>query len=278
MNYEITKNKITVFDLKDFDIEKTLQCGQVFRYKNQGEYFEIITENHRAELRKMKNNVIICCDDEKYFEKYFDLSRNYDIIRIKLKDKGLFDAAIDFGKGIRILRQNPLETLISFIISANNHIPRIKNTIERLCSELGEDCGGYYAFPTAEALAQPDADFYKKCGLGYRADYVNKTANAIINGFDLQSIYSMPTNSAHKTLCRLSGVGPKVADCVLLFGYNKTDVFPVDTWIIKAYNSYFGKENNPKKIREALIEQFGDLSGFAQQYLFFYKRELDYIS
>ncbi|MEG1612877.1 MAG: DNA glycosylase [Clostridia bacterium] len=275
MEYTVENGKITVFAPEDFDILKTLECGQVFRYKKTGENFEIFTENKHAILKNEKNNVIILTSDEKYFVKYFDLCQNYDIIRLNLKDKGLFDAAMTFGKGIRILQQSPFETIISFIISANNHIPRIKKIIETLCTKLGEPLDGYYAFPSVEALATQSVEFFEKCGLGYRANYVFETARAIYDGFDINSIYDMPSDLAQKTLCKLKGVGPKVADCVLLFGFGKTDVFPVDTWISKVYNCYFGQEDNPKIIRKALVDKFDNLSGYAQQYLFYYKRELD---
>lgn len=275
MCYYTEKNKIVITDTEDFDAKKILECGQVFRFKKICDDFEIFAGNQRAVLKPMQNRVEIECTDESFFVNYFDLSKNYDIIRLNLKDKGLIGAAVDFGQGIRILRQNPFETLISFIISANNHIPRIKAIIERLCTALGEKRDGYYAFPSADALASKDADFYIQNGLGYRAPYIVNTAKAVVNGFDLNKINSMTSADAQKYLCTLSGVGPKVADCILLFGYGRSDVFPVDTWIKKVYNCYFGSENNPKIIREALVDRFGDLSGYAQQYLFYYKRELD---
>ncbi|MGN0790038.1 MAG: DNA-3-methyladenine glycosylase family protein [Christensenellales bacterium] len=275
MDYIVEKGKITVINPEDFDIRKTLECGQVFRYEKTGDAYEIIAQNQRAVLQKRENNVEIECTDENFFVKYFDLCKNYDIIRLKLSDKGLFRAVIDYGQGIRILKQDPFETLISFIISANNHIPRIKSIIGRLSRSLGEDMGGYRAFPSPEALASQSEEFYFKAGLGYRAPYVLETAKAVVNGFDLNAVRDMPTPDARKALTSLKGVGPKVADCILLFGYGRNDVFPVDTWIKKVYNSYYGHEDNPLKIRKALTDRFGDLSGYAQQYLFFYKRELD---
>lgn len=275
MDYIVEKGKITVINPEDFDIRKTLECGQVFRFKKIDDGYQIIAKNERAVLKNVQNNVEIACTDENFFVKYFDLCKNYDIIRLKLKDKGLFCAAIDFGQGIRILKQNPFETLISFIISANNHIPRIKSVIERLSDALGEKENGFNAFPTAAALASKDADFYFKAGLGYRAPYIAETARAINDGFDLDGLSDLPTDEARKILMTLKGVGPKVADCILLFGFGREDVFPVDTWIKKVYNSYFGQEENPLKIRKALTDKFGDLSGYAQQYLFFYKRELE---
>jgi N-glycosylase/DNA lyase len=275
MDYIVEKGKITVINPRDFDIRKTLECGQVFRYKKIDDGYEIIAKNQRARLKNVKNNVEIACTDENFFVKYFDLCKNYDIIRLKLGDKGLFRAAIDFGQGIRILQQDPFETLISFIISANNHIPRIKSIIERLSTALGDRCDGFNAFPTAKALSEKDADYYFNAGLGYRALYIVETARAVKDGFDLDGLQTLSTDKARKELMTLKGVGPKVADCILLFGFGREDVFPVDTWIKKVYNSYFGHEDNPAKIRKALTDKFGDLSGYAQQYLFFYKRELE---
>ncbi len=278
MDYIVEKGKITVINPADFDVRKTFECGQVFRYKKTDEGYEIVAKNQHAVLKNVQNNVEIACSDENFFVKYFDLCKNYDIIRLNLIDKGLFRATIDFGQGIRILKQDPFETVISFIISANNHIPRIKSIIERLSSALGERCDGYNAFPTATALAEKDVEFYQKAGLGYRAQYIVDTSRAICDGFDLLGLENLPTDEARKALMTLKGVGPKVADCILLFGYGRGDVFPVDTWIKKVYNTYFGHEDNPLKIRKALTDKFGDLSGYAQQYLFFYKREQEYIT
>ena len=233
MDYSVEKGKILISNSNDLDIKKTLECGQVFRYRKIGDKYEIIAGKERAFIENTKNYTEISCTNEIFFVKYFDLCRNYDIITMKLRDKGLICAAIDFGQGLRILNQNPFETLISFIISANNHIPRIKSIIERLCNSLGEEMGGYHAFPTAEALASKDEAFYLSQGLGYRAPYVAETARKVAEGFDLNSVYGMSSDEAAKYLMTLKGVGPKVADCILLFGYGKPDVFPVDTWIKK---------------------------------------------
>lgn len=123
-------------------------------------------EKSARPVKKRKNNVEIACTDENFFVKYFDLCKNYDIIRLKLGDKGLFRAAIDFGQGIRILQQDPFETLISFIISANNHIPRIKSIIERLSTALGDRCDGFNAFPTAKALSEKTPIITSRQGSG----------------------------------------------------------------------------------------------------------------
>lgn len=274
--YIVKKNLITVTDMTDFDIKKICECGQLFRFTDINGKTRIISGEHRAFLWQENGVVFIECDDEKYFEKYFDLQRNYDIIRLKLKDKSLFEAAVDFGQGIRILNQQPFETLISFIISANNNITRIKGIIERLSASLGDDMGGYFSFPSPQKIAAADFETINGLGAGYRARYIHETARAVAEGrFDLDAPFSAKTDCAKRGLLQLLGVGDKVADCILLFAYHKADVFPVDTWIKKVYNCYYGREQSRAVIRRSLLARFGDLSGYAQQYLFYYKRELD---
>lgn len=275
MLYETGKNRITVFPSEDFDIRRILECGQVFRYRKTGDVYEVFAGREHAAARNSGGKTEIECTDEKYFVKYFDLNRNYGIIRLKLRDKGLVRAALDFGKGLRILRQEPFETLVSFIVSQNNRISRIKDTVERLCSALGEDAGGYRAFPSPAAMAAADEDFYRSIGTGYRAPYLVKTARLVAEGADLDSPGFLPADEARERLCAFPGVGPKVADCVLLFGYGRTEVFPADTWIVKACDRYWGKETNPVKVSRKLAATFGELSGYAQQYLFDYMRNCD---
>jgi N-glycosylase/DNA lyase len=164
--------------------------------------------------------------------------------------------------------------LISFIISANNNIPRIRMIIERLCEAVGKSiAGGFHAFPTAEEMKDLDEEFYSRIGAGYRASYLVKTVKAINEGFDLSAPYSMETEDAHRYLLGLCGVGPKVADCILLFAYAKGDVFPVDTWIKKSAKAYFKIESDDiTKIRKELISLFHGDSGVVQQYIYYYIR------
>lgn len=272
MNYTIEKGKITVFDSEYFDPHATLECGQLFRYKKTDDGYVVFALNHKAEVKKEGNNVIIYTNSEYFFEKYFDLRRNYGIIVSELSDKSLIPAQAEYGKGIRILNQDPLETLFSFIISANNNIPRIKGIIERIAEGLGEKQDDFFAFPTVEKLASAGESFYRSVGAGYRASYLDKTARAVADGFDLERVYDTDTAEARKYLSRLTGVGPKVCDCILLFAYHKTDTFPVDTWIKKVFFDLFGYETTPKEMSEKLLAKFGNLSGYAQQYLFYYKR------
>lgn len=261
-----------------FNSKDIFECGQVFRFRKTLDTYSIIALDKIAIL-KTNGDTEIISNDIDFFKNYFDLSTDYAKIVGKLKINPLMEQAVDFGSGLRILKQDHFETLISFIISQNNHIPRIKSIIERLCENLGEkrDFNGitYYGFPNAEIMARQPLELYKKIGLGYRAEYILDTANKIAEGFNLNELFNLDSLSARKKLCEFLGVGPKVADCVLLFAYGKKDVFPVDTWIKKVYAEYFdGVETNPIKISEYLKSQFKDLSGYAQQYLFYYKRSL----
>ncbi|MDR3216947.1 MAG: DNA-3-methyladenine glycosylase 2 family protein [Clostridiaceae bacterium] len=262
---------ITVESPDTFDIKQTLECGQVFRYRLTERGAVVFSGDKRAEMTFEGGKIKIFAKDEKYFLKYLDFATNYATIIEKVQDKGLVSAAAAYASGIRILKQDPYETAISFIISANNHIPRIKSIIERVCAALGEDMGGWHAFPEIGALASKDADFYFGLGAGYRAPYIAETAR-LLTKIDLEKVRKLTTDEASEVLKKLPGVGPKVADCILLFGLGKTDVFPVDTWIKKVYRDMYGEATSAVMRRE-LISRYGELSGYVQQYLFYYKRE-----
>lgn len=267
---------IIVDDLKDFDIRQILDCGQIFRYAKTGENeYTVMSRDKRLKVTQDENKAVIY-GDKAFAREFFDLDRDYGKIKKQLEDLPYMSESLEYGGGIRILNNDAWEMIISFIISANNHIPRIKGIIERLCAGLGRDMGGYYAFPTAEAMADKGEDYYFALGAGYRAPYLASTATAIAEGrFDIDAVRSMPTKEAAKYLCTLLGVGPKVADCILLFGYHRTDVFPVDTWIKKVYRDTLGGAATNKQMREKLIALYSNLSGYAQQYLFFGKRDRD---
>ncbi len=261
-----------IVERADFDIRKILDCGQVFRYALEQGGYTVYSGDRRCRVFQDEGRARIVGDSD-YFADYFDLATDYAAIRVELADKPFMREATEYGEGIRILRQQPFETLISFIVSANNHIPRIKGILGRLCDALGEDMGGWHAFPTAERMAREDESFYAALGAGYRAKYLADTARAVADGFDLQCVGEMPSEKANAYLCKLSGVGPKVADCILLFGYHKTDVFPVDTWIRKVYADVVGGDATNAQMRKTLMSIYGRYAGIAQQYLFFHKRE-----
>lgn len=254
-----------------FDIAQTLECGQVFRFVQDGNEYVIKALDHIARICDEGDSYSICCDDEQFFKSYFDFDTNYELIQSKVQDKGLVSSAIEFGKGIRILRQDPLETIFSFLISQNNHIPRIKGIIERMCTNLGKDMGGYFAFPTLDALASVGEDFYAQIGAGYRAAYLDRVAKRLLDE-DVESWKNIDTSELRSKLMSLHGVGRKVADCILLFGFSRFDVFPVDTWIKKIFEDEFPGVP-AEKMAVLLVEKYGKYAGFVQQWLFYYKRE-----
>lgn len=267
-----------------FNIKDTLDCGQVFRYSNYEKGFLVYSVDKCAYCYTENDNTVIECNekDKEYFFNYFDLANDYGSIyeRAKASPYEILKTSAELGKGIRILNQDLEETLFSFVVSQNNNIPRIKNIIEKLCKMLGErkEFGGkeYYAFPTIENMANQTLEFFKSIGLGYRAEYILKLAQSIKNGLNLNSFKELSTQELKSELIKLHGVGPKVADCVTLFGYHRGDSFPVDTWMEKVYKEDFrGRLTDRKKIAERLVNEFKEKSGYYQQYLFYFKRSLE---
>lgn len=272
MNYSKENNSIVVFDLAQFDFTHIVECGQTFRYRNEADCHTIFSKNKFCVLQKKKDCVIINTSDVDYFINYFDLNRDYEKIKESLCKYDGMENAIFYGNGIRILNQDPYEMIISFILSSNNNIPRIKTIIERICEHLGDKTEWGYAFPTTEQMVRADEQFFRFVGAGYRANYLKETAERL-SDFDLEHLKECSTEKARKELMTLKGVGRKVADCILLFAYHKTDVFPMDTWTKRIYTMLgFCEERVPEKQAQRLIEKFGALSGYAQQYLYYYYR------
>jgi len=271
---------VEVKDLSHFDIVKICTCGQLFRYKLNGENTTIYTKDKKIIVEKGRNGYKIFCDSDNYAQNYFDLDKNYAIIYSKLKNLGeseFFNKALNFGKGIRILKQDLFETIISFIVSQNNNIPRIQKTIENMCSKFGKNKGDYYAFPTIDELSLGTVDDFKNLGLGYRADYIVSVVESLkTQEFNLDTLSKLPTIELKEKLLKLKGIGPKVCDCILLFGFSRFDSFPADTWIKQLYVEDYGgnEKDDTKKVSKFFVNKFGSLSGYAQQYLYFYKREI----
>lgn len=271
----ILKGKI----LESFDIKHVLECGQVFRFGKINEKYYVLSKGECAFVQNIGDYCQITCTKSNYFKKYFDFSTDYDIIKQTLSKEEILRDSISNGNGIRILNQDLFEVIISFILSSNNNIPRIKGMIERLCFALGEKKEfldfEYYTFPRIEDMATKDEQFYRNLGFGFRAKYIKKTIELMQNGFNIEVLNNLSTEEAREKLLQLSGVGRKVADCILLFGLHKMDVFPVDTWIEKIYRDHFYQgELTREQQSDYFVSKFKELSGYAQQYLFYYKREI----
>ena len=277
MKYVVNKDNIEVFDANTFEPESILTSGQLFRFGvlDNGTWW-VNSGSDRAEIVKIdSNHYKILTSNPNFFVNYFDFLTNYDMILERLGKFEMLRPALDYGKGVRLLRQPLLEVIINFIISANNNIPRIRKSVTGLCEKFGSKTDWGYAFPTIEQLSQATEQDFTQLGCGYRAPYLVDTIKKLQDGNVLSSLKNAEsTEQARQILLSLKGIGPKVADCILLFGLNRYDVFPVDTWINKVYTDEFeGKETNRKKISQWFVDKFGADSGYCQQYLFYYKRK-----
>ncbi len=289
MNYNIIEknDKIVIKNINDFHPKHIFECGQAFRWQleEDGSY-TIVHKGKILNIKKESKDIIFSntnlLDFKNIWYDYFDLGRDYSKIKDELSKDPVLKEAIEFGEGIRILNQDPFETTISFIISANNQIPRIKRSIELISQNYGKFIGSYndkkyFSFPSSEVLAKAkEEELEKNCRVGYRAKYIINTSNMINNKeVDLDKLFKLSTGEAKKVLMKLPGVGPKVSSCILLFSLNKSDAFPVDVWVKRVMEYFYFKESiNNEEITDYAKEKFGNLGGFAQQYLFYYAREL----
>lgn len=292
------ENSIVIENVKDFNIKQILECGQCFRWEKITDTNYIIVAFRRViEIIQEGNNVTILNTNIKDFNEiwkgYFDLDTDYSILKSELAKDELLKNCVEFGYGIRVLNQDPFEILLSFIISARNSIPSIMKTIKKISEKWGDRLeykdNVYYAFPTPQQLKNAELEEIKETGASFRSKYIIDTiakVNAVIEAkesgnltdeleqFDLDYIKSLPTDECHKALQNFMGVGAKVADCIMFFSMSKKSAFPVDVWIKRAMiHFYLAPDVSLNKIRVFGREKFGELSGLAQQYLFYYARE-----
>lgn len=259
-----------------FDTVHIFECGQCFRWSrdDSGVYTGVAS----GRVCHIKDRELICeSGDEEFWHRYFDFDTDYAQIHSELlkTDAGL-EKCIKFGSGIRILRQDVWETIISFIISANNNIPRIKKIIETLCRMYGDEILDgdkiYYSFPSPEKLAKLKPEDLAPLRAGYRDKYILDAAQKIASGeVDLSLLDTMEDAELKKTLMKIKGVGGKVADCIMLFSLGRFSVFPTDVWIKRILNEVYGVED--KDIPQFVTDKYGTLAGFAQQYLYYYYRD-----
>ncbi len=285
------EQKYILKNISSFEPKHIFECGQCFRWEKEddGSYTGIV-KNNVINVKKVNNEVIfysIGADNlEKLVKEYFDLDRNYEDIKNTLSKVDIYlENSINYGNGIRILNQDLWETIISFIISANNNIPRIKGIINRLSYKYGNKIiwnnKEYYTFPTVESLSKATVEELRKTGLGFRDIRVYETTQKILNKqVDLEELHKeKDTKKIREILLTLSGVGPKVADCILLFSTLKRfDVFPIDVWVRRVMNDLYIKNEDETKVDKKEIEKiakekYGNLEGIAQQYLFYWKRD-----
>lgn len=280
MKYIEENNKIIMTDFDSFNIEEILECGQCFRFeKIDNMHYKIVAYGKILNIKQTDNKVEFYPCNKEDFEKiwidYFDLNTDYNKIKDILKNDDIVKKAIQYAEGIRILNQEPFECLISFIISQNNRIPMIKQVIKNISEKYGVKCEDDYFFPTLQQLKGATAEELRLCKTGFRDKYILDSIENIENGnLKLEDLFNLSSDEAKEQLLKIKGVGTKVADCVLLFSLKKNDVFPTDVWVKRVMEYFYFNEQDTsiKKIHSFAKEKWGDLAGYAQQYLFYYAR------
>ena len=270
----------------EIDLNDTVTCGQCFRFKkNCDDSFTMILSDRVIRIKQENNDLIVYSNNEDDLENiiinYFDLETDYNKINKLLikKDRVLADA-INCSKGFRILKQEPFEMLISYIISQNNNVKRIMKSVDLLSNKFGKKVNfeneEYYLFPTFDELSKIEIDDLKDIGVGFRDAYIMSALSLIKKGtINLEKIFDMKTNEALDYLELVKGIGPKVASCILLFGYSKYDVFPVDTWVMHAMEKLYPNiKQSQKEIIKFANEKYGNYSGIALQYMYHYMRNV----
>ncbi len=276
--------------VKCFNLKYTLECGQCFRWEcideNRYEYIGVI-KDRVIKIRQDEENLYITSNKEENLREvvmdYFDLYEDYEEIekRIALVDENVSNA-LKNTSGIRHLNQDFFETLISYIISANNNIPRISKSVKEISKRYGSkvifENEEYYLFPTVEQLKNVSIKEYRECGVGFRDSYIYSTVHDFLDGkITYDDAKNMDTNDLKKKLLTLKGVGPKVADCILLFSCNRREVFPIDVWVERVMSLLYFKEMDGKVKKKDILEyaktNFSDDAGIIQQHLFYNMRE-----
>lgn len=287
MNIYCNSEDLIIDNVNDFDIEEVLECGQCFHFtKLSDKEYELLAKGKYLRVKQEGSRLTLFDTSiDEYndiWKMYFDMDTDYSDIKnriIKADDR--LTLAVSSKPGIRILKQDFFETLISFIISQNKQIPHIKQIVHTISKRYGKKIqlkdGTYkYLFPTVEELNLVTEDELRECKVGFRAPYIKDAVTKVYNReIDENSLFLMDSNAARQSLMTIKGVGEKVANCVLLFGLSKTDSFPVDVWMKRIMEYMYFKEDTKKDVIEQFAcEKFGDLSGYAQQYLFCYGREV----
>lgn len=268
-----------------FNLKYTLECGQCFRWFKEDDYYIGVIKDRVIKIRQEDNYLYILSNEienlEEAVKEYFELEKDYETIEKRIsKVDEYVKRAVSNTSGLRHLNQDLFETIISYIISANNNIPRISKSVNEISKRYGKkivfDNKEYYLFPTPEELKNVTIEEYRECGVGFRDKYIFNTVKSINEGnLDLEKIKNLPTELLRKELLALMGIGPKVADCILLFSCGRQEVFPIDVWVERVMKKLYFKEANvsKKEILKYSDENFGCDAGIIQQHLFYNIRE-----
>ena len=267
----------------DFNVDYTLDCGQVFRWQRTGEWWVGVVAGHVVHARQVDGGLEVQTGLSRdsilrYFRLDDDMLRIYDTIN---RD-AVMDGLIRQYRGLRLIRQEPWECLVSYMASSCKSIPNIKDSISNLCRQYGDDLGGHFSFPAAETLAQTTEIQLRQTKLGFRARNILEVAGLVDCGeLDLGAPFELEYEEARKLLMGIRGIGPKIADCVLLFAYDKLEAFPADTHILSVMQEHYGRYlDGPASRLNHTIGQFarsyfGDYAGYAQQYLYYSRIFID---
>lgn len=273
------QNNEILFIGEHIDLDVVFNCGQCFRFTKDEKGYVGVVNGRAVRIRQTEAGIGITADssEEPFWREYFDMGISYGDIEKHFAKDGIMKDTLGCAKGMRLLNQDPFETIITFIISANNNVGRIRGIVEKICKYCAKalvfEGKEYYAFPTPDELAKLTEEELRELGAGYRAGYIRETAGQIAAGYDLDRFYEMDYKTAKAELTKLKGIGPKVADCILLFAYKKKNAFPLDVWMKRVLKELYGFV--PKNECEAECfaeERFGGYAGIAQQYLFHYMR------
>jgi N-glycosylase/DNA lyase len=273
------------FQTRDYDLDATLDSGQVFRWRKTGTAWVGIVGSRVTRLETAKGGIRATClrapDDWGWLREFLQVDADLAPVLATFPADEPMRRAVETCRGLRLLRQNPWECLASFILSSTKQIVQIRQVVTALCERFGEPLPGFdgerwFTFPSARVLSQVSEAELRACRMGFRAPYLRETAQRVADGsIHLASLGRLPLEEARECLVQLPGVGRKIADCVLLFGYGFPRAFPLDVWILRGLKElYFARQRkvSPRRLRDFSETHFGPYSGHAQQYLFHYMR------
>ena len=286
MKVSCENNIVTVDGVNDFTLSQILECGQCFHFdKLDEEVYEVVAFGRAVKMEQTDKVLRIYGssmeDYEGIWKVYLDMDNDYGLIKQSvIKADGALKTAVDEKSGIRILNQDFFETLISFIVSQNKSIPQIKQCVKNISHRFGDEVIGYngeafYVFPDVQRLHDATEEELRECKVGFRAPYIKNATEAVYSGaVTKEKLDELDIAQARELLMTIKGVGEKVANCVLLFGLGRREAFPVDVWMKRIMEQmYFdGKDTKKQDIEAFAVNKFGDLGGYAQQYLFDYAR------
>ena len=286
MKVSCENNIVTVDGVNDFTLSQILECGQCFHFdKLDEEVYEVVAFGRAVKMEQTDKVLRIYGssmeDYEGIWKLYLDMDNDYGLIKQSvIMADGALKTAVDEKSGIRILNQDFFETLISFIVSQNKSIPQIKQCVKNISHRFGDEVIGYngeafYVFPDVQRLHDATEEELRECKVGFRAPYIKNATEAVYSGaVTKEKLDELDIAQARELLMTIKGVGEKVANCVLLFGLGRREAFPVDVWMKRIMEQmYFdGKDTKKQDIEAFAVNKFGDLGGYAQQYLFDYAR------